>query len=242
MSTREPVLTRAEFDAIKAMLDERSVSNPIRRDTNALLFGIALCSSCGGRMYLNRQEGKPGQRPTYRCGAAPRGEICEHPMNIRADWIDEYVTREFLRILGRLEVTHSRTIPGYDPQPEIDATAAEYEAHIKSEGTQTNPVTLAIWEKHRDALDNRITELMSREKVEPRTEEIRTGRLYADEWRDADVTGRRGMLDEAGAILTVKQGTPGGWRKLDESRVSFDIREPFFVDAASELSGMVDLY
>ncbi|MER6524641.1 recombinase family protein [Streptomyces sp. NPDC001508] len=238
MATHEPILTRAEFDAVQALLDERSVSNPVRRDTNALLFGIAHCFSCGGRMYLNRQEGKPGQRPTYRCGASARGEVCEHPMNIRADWVDEYVTREFLRILGRLEVTHSRVIPGYDPQPEIDATLAEYEAHRAERKNIKSKAAMTSWEQHRDALDTRLAELESREKVEPRTEEIRTGRLYEDEWRHADVAGRRGMLDEAGAILTVKQGTPGGWRRLDESRVSFDIREPFFVDAASELTAM----
>ncbi|MBT2440318.1 recombinase family protein [Streptomyces sp. ISL-36] len=238
MSTREPILTRAEFDQVQALLNERSVNNPVRRDTNALLFGIVHCDGCGGRMYLNAQQSKPGQRPTYRCGASPRGEVCPHPVNIRADWVDEYVTREFLRILGGLVITETRTIPGYDPQPEIDATAAEYEAHLKSEGTQTNPVTRAIWEKQRDALDKRITELLSREKVEPRTEEIRTGRTYAEMWVKADTTGRRNTLAEAGAHLSVKAGTAGGWRKLDERRVEFDVRHPFFADAAADFTSM----
>jgi hypothetical protein len=238
MAAREPLITRAEFDAVRALLDERSVSNSVRRDTNALLFGIAHCESCGGRMYLNAQESSPGQRPTYRCGASPRGEVCEHPMNIRADWVDEYVSSEFMRILGGLEVTHTRTIPGYDPQPEIDATLAEYEDHMAQQGRQRSSAAKAAWQRHADAIDARLAELETRPKVEPRIEEIRTGRRYADEWRHADVTGRREMLAEAGAILTVKRGTPGGWRKLDESRVSFDIRDPFFADAAAELESI----
>jgi DNA invertase Pin-like site-specific DNA recombinase len=236
MATREPILTRAEFDSVRALLDERSVSNPVRRDTNALLFGIVHCDSCGGRMYLNAQESKPGQRPTYRCGASARGEVCEHPMNIRADWVDEYVTREFLRILGGLEVTHTRTIPGYDPQPEIDATLAEFEDHMAQQGRQRSSAAKAAWQRHADAIDARLAELEERPKVEARTEEIRTGRRYADVWRNADSGERREMLAEAGAILTVKRGRPGGWRTLDESRVSLDIRDPFFADAGAELT------
>ncbi|MEV7234262.1 recombinase family protein [Streptomyces sp. NPDC051020] len=238
LATREPILTRAEFDAIQALLDKRSINSPIRRDTNALLFGIVHCSSCGGRMYLNAQESKPGQRPTYRCGASSRGDICEHPMNIRADWVDEYATREFLRILGALEITHTRTIPGYDPQPEIDATLAEYEAHRAERGQQQSKAAQASWQKHMDALDARLAELESREKVEPRTEEIRTGRTYAEKWVKVETAGRRKMLTGAGAHLSIKAGTPGGWRTLDERRVDFDVTHPFFADAASAITAM----
>ncbi|MET7843993.1 recombinase family protein [Streptomyces sp. NPDC005356] len=238
MATTEPILTRAEFDAIQALLDERSVNGSVRRDTNSLLFGVAHCSSCGGRMYYNAQESKPGQRPTYRCGAGARGEVCEHPVNIRADWVDEYVTDEFLRILGGLVITKKRIIPGYDPGPEIDATLAEYEAHRAERQSIKSKAAMASWESHRDALDTRLAELESREKVEPRTEEIRTGRTYAEMWVKAETPGRRKMLTDAGAHLAIKAGTPGGWRTLDERRVEFGVRHPFFADAAAELTAM----
>jgi hypothetical protein len=85
-----------------------------------------------------------------------------------------------------------------------------------------------------------LTELEARPKIESRREEIRTGRQYADSWRDADVTGKRRMLVEAGTVLTVKRGTRGGWRRLDESRVSFEVRDPFFADAGAELTALSD--
>lgn len=246
MATADPILTREEFDAIGATLAEHSVDNkPDRVDTVALLLRVIICAGCGERMYLHRpspNSKSTSKTETYKCGSHTRGRKCASPAIIKREWADEYVERQFLRLLGALGITESRTIPGYDPQPEIDATAAEYEAHMKSEGTQTNPVTLAIWEKRRDALDKRITELMSREKVEPRTEKIMTGKTYGVLWQDSDSAGKRGMLVEAGAILSVRRGTRGGWRKLDESRVSFDVRDPFFVDAASELSAMTDAY
>jgi DNA invertase Pin-like site-specific DNA recombinase len=247
MATAEPILTREEFDAIGAVLAEHSVDNkkPDRVDTVALLLRVIQCQGCGERMYLHRpspNSKSTSKTETYKCGSHTRGRKCASPAIIKREWADEYVEREFLRMLGALEVTHTRTIPGYDPQPEIDATLAEYEAHRAERGQQKSKAAQASWERHRDALDARLAELEARPKVEPRREEVRTGRRYADDWRGADVTGKRGMLSEAGAILTVKRGTPGGWRKLDESRVSFDVRDPFFADAASELTAMVDVY
>ncbi|MFF7389170.1 recombinase family protein [Streptomyces scabiei] len=238
MATAEPILTRPEYDRVGALLDSRSINNRERKDTNALLLAVIHCASCEGRMYLNAQEGKT---PTYKCNSHARGDSCKAPVNVRGDWADEYVSREFLRMVGALEVTHSRIIPGYDPQPEIDATLAEYEAHRAERGQQKSKAAQASWQKHMDALDARLAELESLEKVEPRTEEISTGKTYADLWEEADSAGRRRMLMKAGAHLTVKRGTRGGWRKLDESRMSFDVQTPFFVEAASELTAMAAL-
>ncbi|MFD3616376.1 recombinase family protein [Streptomyces sp. NPDC058676] len=238
MATAEPILTRAEYDAVGALLDSRRINNRGRKDTNALLLAVIHCASCGGRMYLNAQEGKT---PTYKCNSHARGDFCKAPVNIRGEWADDYVTREFLRMVGALEVTHTRVIPGYDPQPEIDATLAEYEAHRAERGQQKSQAAQASWQKHMDALDARLAELENAEKVAPRTEEITTGKTYADLWEEADTAGKRRMLLGAGAHLTVKRGTRGGWRKLDESRVSFDVRTPFFVDAANELAPMAAL-
>ncbi|MFB6556186.1 recombinase family protein [Streptomyces sp. NPDC056405] len=234
--TNEPILTREEFDAVGALLDARSIDNRERKDTDALLLRVIHCDSCGSRMYLNKQARQ--KHPTYKCNAHGRGVRCDAPASVRGDWVDEYVEREFLRSVGGLRVTSSRVIPGYDPQPEIEATAAEYEAHMASEGTQTNPVTRKLWEKRRDALDARISELLGREATPERVVTEDTGRTYADTWEEADTTKRRAMLVDAGAHLSVKRGTRGGWRRLDESRVRFTVRANFYSDAALELAAI----
>jgi vacuolar-type H+-ATPase subunit I/STV1 len=143
-------------------------------------------------------------------------------MNIRADWVDEYVTREFLRILGGLEITHTRTIPGYDPQPEIDATLAEFKDHQAQQGRQKSNAAKTAWQQRADALDARLAELEARDKIEARTEETRTGRTYDEKWVQADTAGRRKMLTDAGAQVSILAGTAGGWRTLDERRVSLE--------------------
>jgi DNA invertase Pin-like site-specific DNA recombinase len=245
MATTEPILTREEFDVIGAALTERAVDNKKadRVDTVALLLGVIHCEACGERMYLHRPSANSkstSKTETYKCGTHTRGRKCDTPAVIKHEWADEFVEREFLRILGSLEVTYTRTVPGYDPQPEIAATLAEFEEHQAQQGRQKSSAAKAAWQKRADALDTRLAELETRPTIEPRREEIRTGRNYADNWRDADVTGKRGMLVEAGAVLTVKRGTRGGWRKLDESRVSFDIRDPFFADAADAMTALAD--
>ncbi|MFJ9207511.1 recombinase family protein [Streptomyces sp. NPDC102264] len=238
MSTEFPIMERTEFDRIGALLDERARDNGERKDTDALLLRVIHCAGCGGRMYLNKQDSKKNQHPTYKCGARSRGEECEQASGIRGDWTDEYVTSEFLRLAGPLQTTHVVEIPGYDPEPELRATLAEFEEHQQQKGRQKSKHAANAWQERADALDNRIADLESREKVEPRRVVTPTGRTIADEWAEKDTAGRRALLIEAGVRLNVRRGTPGGWRKLDTRRVTF-IMSGELDPAAEELSGKV---
>ncbi|WP_415957113.1 recombinase family protein [Streptomyces sp. 021-4] len=219
MATTEPIMTREEFDRIGAVLDERSIDTGDRKDTDALLLRVIHCDACGGRMYLNKQENK--QRPTYKCNPYSRGFKCEKSANIRGDWADEYVTAEFLRRVGSVQTTHVVEIPGYDPEPELRATLAEFNEHQAQQGRQKSKHAARAWQERADALDARIAELETREKREAQRIVTPTGRTFADEWAEKDTAGRRAMLNEAGVRLDVRRGTRGGWRKLDTSRVDF---------------------
>ncbi|MGX8904743.1 recombinase family protein [Streptomyces netropsis] len=221
MSIETPIMTREEFDRIGALLDSRGIENGDRKDTDALLLRVIHCDSCGGRMYLNKQENKKNQAPVYKCNFYARGDNCEAPAHVRGDWVDEYVSAEFLRLVGPIQTTHVVEIPGYDPAPELAATLAEFEEHQKQQGRQKSKHAANAWQERADALDNRIAELESREKVEPQRVVTPTGRTFANEWAEKDTAGRRAMLIEAGVRLDVRRGTRGGWRRLDTSRVTF---------------------
>ncbi|MFB7477211.1 recombinase family protein [Kitasatospora sp. NPDC056184] len=235
MCTTDPILTREEFDRIGAALDGRSIDNVVRTDTEALLLRVIHCDSCGERMYLNKQESRKKQQPTYKCNYAGRGGKCKAPANIRGDWADEYVEAEFLRLVGGIETRTTVVVPGYDPEPELNATVAEYRAHLKNQGQQKSKHAAQEWQKHHDALDTRIAELESREKTEPQRITTGTGRTFADDWHAADTAERRAMLVEAGVRLNVRRGTRGGWRRLDTSRVDFTMNGELD-QAAEELS------
>ncbi|MFF2544006.1 recombinase family protein [Kitasatospora sp. NPDC058063] len=234
MQTETPILTREEFDRIGAVLNGRSINNSERVDTNSLLLRVIYCDSCGGRMYLNAQEGK---NPTYKCNHHARGDECEAPSNVRGDWADDHVEAEFLRLVGPIRTRTVVEVPGYDPEPELNATVAEFAAHLKNQGNQKSKHAAQEWQKHHDALDSRIAELESREKTEPQRVVTDTGRTYADDWATADLAGRRRMLVDAGARLEVKRGTRGGWRKLDTRRVTFTIKGDLD-PAVDEMAGL----
>jgi DNA invertase Pin-like site-specific DNA recombinase len=221
MSTETPIMTREEFDRIGALLDSRSIDNRERTDTDALLLRVIHCDSCGGRMYLNKQASKVNQAPVYKCNSYARGDLCEAPSNVRGDWVDEHVTAEFLRLVGSVQTKHVVKIPGYDPEPELLATLAEFNEHQDQKGRQKSKHAAHAWQERADALDMRIADLETREKREPQRVVTPTGRTFADEWTAADTAGRRAMLIEAGVRLDVRRGTRGGWRKLDTSRVDF---------------------
>ncbi|MFI0262094.1 recombinase family protein [Streptomyces sp. NPDC017056] len=222
MTTEQPVMERAEFDQIGALLDERGVENRERSDTDAFLLRVIHCENCGGRMYLDKMtSSKKGQRPIYKCNAHARGDRCEKPANIRGDWTDEYVETEFLRRAGSIQTTHVVEIPGYDPEPELRATLTEFEEHQEQKGRQKSKHAARAWQERADALDARIADLETREKREPQRIVTPTGKTFADEWAEKDTAGRRAMLIEAGVRLDVRRGTRGGWRKLDTRRVDF---------------------
>ncbi|WKK20972.1 recombinase family protein [Streptomyces olivoreticuli] len=219
MAAETPILTRDEFDQVAVLLAPKPTAEkaPSRPDSGALLLRVIHCDGCGSRMYLNKSSGN------YGCSSYKHGTHCEAPATVRAAWVDDYVTAEFLRMAGPVQITRVTEIPGYDPQPEIDATTAEYEEHQTQKGRQKSKAAQAAWQRHADALDARLAELETREKREPRREAVPTGRTYADDWNDADTEGKRTMLVDTGARLEVKRGTKGGWRTLDLRRVEFTI-------------------
>ncbi|MEU5157913.1 recombinase family protein, partial [Glycomyces sp. NPDC021274] len=232
MATETPIVTREEFDQIGALLAPKPTAEkaPTRKDSAALLLRVIHCTGCGSRMYLNKSLGY------YGCASYKNGAHCPAPVTVRGTWVDEYVTAEFLRLVGSVQFTRVTEIPGYDPQPEIDATTAEFAEHQQQKGRQKSKAAQAEWQRRADALDARLAELETREKTEPRREIIPTGRTFADEWHAADTAGKRAMLIEAGARLDVKRGTKGGWRTLDLRRVEFAITgdlDPCIEEAAT---------
>ncbi|MEV6673543.1 recombinase family protein [Streptomyces sp. NPDC051162] len=219
MATTAPILTREEFDQVAVLITPKPTAEkaPRRMDSPALLLRVIHCAGCGSRMYLNKSSGN------YGCSSYKYGTHCPAPATVRAAWVDDYVTAEFLHAAGPVQITRVTEIPGYDPQPEIDTTTAEYEEHQKQKGRQKSKAAQAAWQRHADALDARLAELETREKREPRREAVPTGRTYADDWNAADTEGKRTMLVDTGARLMVKRGTKGGWRTLDLRRVEFTI-------------------
>jgi DNA invertase Pin-like site-specific DNA recombinase len=240
MATREPILTREEFDAVGALLtDSNDGSKWFRSDSTALLLRVILCDGCGQHMFVgNPSANSKGISSVYKCGSWGRGEKCPEPSSVKREWADDYVRERFLRSVGGMRLTETRHIPGYDPQPEIDATTAEYEAHMAEQGQQVSKAAQEAWKRRATALDARLAELETREARPARTEVIQLDKTIADAWRDTDDRGRRDMLREAGVTIRIKRAKRGRTFKLNEERVTWHMANEFFAQGAEELDAI----
>lgn len=75
-------------------------------------------------MYLSKRVG--GQ--DYNCRATSRGIRCPAAAGIRADWLDKYVTDQFLTRIGDAKMTKVITRKGYHPPPDLRELAGELRA------------------------------------------------------------------------------------------------------------------
>jgi DNA invertase Pin-like site-specific DNA recombinase len=219
-----PIVDRDTFELVKtAVAASAAPERRERKDTNALLLGVAHCATCEGRMYM--YGANSGKTVVYGCRAGARGRPCEATATIRADWLDEWAEAEFLRIMGSFPVLQVIRHPGYDPAPELAEVTAELSAHMGERSRFKSAAGRQLWQATADALEARTAELENTPRTEPREETVPTGRTYAELWGAADKAGKRRLLMEAGAFILVSPAAGRGGRvtSLDTSRVSIDI-------------------
>ncbi|WP_262700560.1 MULTISPECIES: recombinase family protein [Streptomyces] len=203
----EPVLTREEFETLQDHLSTLTPQkNRTRKDTRAMLLGVAKCRGCGGNLYLSKRAGGSD----YNCRATARGERCQAPAGIRADWLEKYVEEEFLARLGHFQMTKVITHKGYDPTPELREVEEELRALYAEKESRKSRTGRMIWQEEVDALERRAESLEATPRTEARTEVVETGETYASFWARHDAPGRRQLLLDAGARVTVAKGRSGG--------------------------------
>jgi DNA invertase Pin-like site-specific DNA recombinase len=228
-----PIVDRETFELVRAAVKASAApERRERKDTNALLLGVVHCASCEGRMYM--YAANSGKTTVYGCRALARGRSCEAKASIRADWLEEWAEAEFLRTVGRLPVVKVIRHPGYDPAPELAEVTAELAAHMGERNRFKSAAGRQLWQATADALEARAAELEATPRTEPREETVPTGQTYAELWGEADRTGKRRLLLDAGAYILVRPAAGRGGRvtALDTSRVSFDVGS--FTDPEAE--------
>ncbi|GHG16672.1 hypothetical protein GCM10018777_33140 [Streptomyces albogriseolus] len=221
-----PVLARDVHDELQDRLNALTPQrNRTRKDTRALLLGVAQCAGCGGNMYLSNRAGGAD----YNCRATARGVKCHAPAGMRADWLEAYVTDEFLRGVGDMQLTRVVTHKGYDPTSELREVEAELRALYADRDMRRSATGRRIWQEEVDAMERRAEALENTPRQESRTEIVETGETYAAYWKRHDTVGRRQLLRDAGARVVVAKGRSGGGAERlagpDRSRLKFSIGE-----------------
>jgi hypothetical protein len=197
----EPLISFEDFEALRArsvVHNDRTGKSYTQRPKTALylLKDFLRCGACGNKLYRFASAQKGIMYVRYGC----KGTInhCPHPASVRLDPIDEAITERFLDDIGDQEVYERKFIPAM-------GTAAKLERLAHTIKDLRDDRDAGLWEGEDDEYRARMKALITKRsqlEAEPadaaRSEQVPTGRTYAQAWEAADIGQRRDLLAAAG--------------------------------------------
>jgi DNA invertase Pin-like site-specific DNA recombinase len=206
----EPLVTRVEFEAAQS-----NGERPAWRGEPRLLAGVARCGSCG---YGLRKDYTRADFARYSCSGRRAGAVCEHPVTIGADRLEEYVTDAFLARLDAEPVV-------LEGEP-LDESLAEAVGALEAAEAElaafrsTNLVTVlgeaaftaGITERAEavSAASSRVAELRQHDAAIPVTAGL------IDEWGNLTVPERRSAVAAGIQAVLVHPSSRGSRRPVGD--------------------------
>ncbi|MER0481633.1 recombinase family protein [Streptomyces sp. Edi2] len=243
ISTGPEILNGETWAAVRAIIDGKSKGRGVERSGKALLLHVALCSECDGPLYRQRREVSGKDYSTYVCRAGVGKQGIHRPNVITAHYLDELVSADYLKRFGSftlmrwMEPDGSAVLQLSEVTTQIERLAGNL-SQLDPNGTAARVAITQI-----AALENRQAELRA-EADHSEGRWVDAGGTVADEWQRRTDEGRRSLLADLGARVTVRPATPGAPRRFDPSRVSVEFEGPaWFRDdpAAAELAALANV-
>ncbi|KOX01134.1 hypothetical protein ADK65_10525 [Streptomyces sp. NRRL B-1140] len=243
VSAGPEILDGETWAAVRAIVDSKSKGRGAERTGKALLLHVALCSECDGPMYRQRRAVNGKDYSTYVCrnGIGKRG--IHRPNVITAPMLDDLVAVDYLKRFGRVELKRwaepdgSAVLQLSEVTAQIERLAGNL-AQLDPNGTAARMVIAQL-----TALEKRQAELRTEaDHAEGRW--VDAGGTVADEWERRTDEGRRGLLEDLGAVVIVRPTTPGAPKRFDPSRVAVDYEGPAWFrndPAAGELMAIAQV-
>lgn len=195
--TWEPLIDRAAWENIRALLQSRTRAKPPRK---ALLNGLVHCSLCEHRMLT----GSAGAKRSYRCSSRPGWGGCGS-ISVLSGPVEEIVEEYAKALLDRPEIRER--IHQLQAQPsgiqgeiaEIEMRLKELEHQLDEPGVPVTTILRAI-ERAKDRQNDLLGSLAAVPRVP-----LPTSRA---EWPD-DLRRRRALVDLVVARVDIKPSTGG---------------------------------
>lgn len=217
----EPLLSVEEVERLRALTDwtptpgrSEATADGIRRKATRLLSGLIHCPGCG--FPLTAKSRHTTGAPIYVCEARARGRVCPGGVAIECERVEAEVERRFLAVVGRWLVVEPRV-----SVREVAGLAAVEEALRATTDALRDP------DADLPALFERLTRLREeRDRLgalpeEPVVEMIESGRTFAEAWADYDTAGRRSLLANSGASISIARAPQRGKWNPERVRVDF---------------------
>ncbi|WP_328880208.1 recombinase family protein [Streptomyces sp. NBC_00299] len=228
LSAGPAILDAETWSAVRAVIDGKSVGRGKAREGKALLLHVARCSLCEGPMYKQRRTVSGKDYSPYVCPNGVGKHGTHAPNVVTGRYVEEHVTADFLKRFGSfalmrwVEPDGSAVLQLADVTAQLDNLSASI-PHLPAGGR--------TWRLAMDqiaALEAREAELRSEaDHAVGRWED--TGSTVADEWKRRNDAGRRSLLADLGATVTVTPLAPGKARRFDPERLAVDYAGPAWV-------------
>ncbi|MEV6993066.1 recombinase family protein [Streptomyces sp. NPDC093228] len=227
-----PALLDAEtWSAVRAIIDGKAVGRGTPRGGKALLLHVARCSECDGPLYRQRRIARGVDYSTYFCQNGVGKQGTHRPNVVTARYLEDLVTADFLDRFGAFALQRWQ-------EPDGSAVLQLSEVSTQLERLGVNmaridpdlPAARMLTDQY-NALARRQVELRS-EAAHAVGRWVDAGGSVADAWESRDTDGRRSLLGDLGALVTVRPATAGAPKRFDAKRVDVDFEGPAWVRAA----------
>lgn len=205
VSWAEPILTQVEFDRLQAVLTERGKFRAGIRGNRTPLTGVLYCR-CSAALHSSgsAHDTVTGGKIIYlRCKTAVTHNRCGFTVSWRKDFLHSAVEEDFLRLLGDVEVTTRKFVPGLDRASEIQDLKDALDNLTQAISTaKSAPVIEALgrtMEQHAANLER----LEAEPVIPSRWDETGTGQTYSQVWESYDWNERGDLLRKSGIRMLV---------------------------------------
>lgn len=199
--TISPLIPASDYARLHEDLASRRYT---RRSNASKLLDIASCAWCGAPLYITTTYHKGRAYPYYLCQTRRSGSC--PALRIRADDLEDYAEKIFLRAAGAAEIRDRVLIPAEDHSSDlarVDEAIANLEdqyadGHVY-EGKSGAERFAAMMRKLQDRRDKLATLPSSPARIEYRP----TGQTVAERWAElgGDHAARRALMAESGFKL-----------------------------------------
>jgi hypothetical protein len=184
-----------------------------------LLSGIARCGTCG---YALRKDYTRADFARYACGKRKAGGVCNCPVTIGSDRLDEYISAMFLDRL-RSEAVLIGATPATDDVVhavrELEEAEVELEAYMSTNLAST--VGVEVFQtgatKRADAVNAARARVAELQRLQPA---VALTTSVIDEWPALSIEERRSLMSAAMQAVLVSPALRRGSRRPVGERVS----------------------
>ena len=171
------------------------------------LTGIAFCAACQAPMYSSSAVYREKRYSYYCCVHSLRRDGECMARRVKADELEAAISRELLALVGNVELTENKPVPGHDYSEEMKRVAEQI-AHLSGEIALGAVSGHDIREKQ-ETLQRAHAELARLAALKPVKADVtpvRTGQTFRQRW-ERYVNGRNEFLRTAAVRAVVSRDT-----------------------------------